>query len=372
MKKRVILALAAAVTLSGAIVYKDIVLADNMAEQDRKVADAKAREAKAMGELTELEQKQASLRDKLEDLQKAIETTKVEKKRLEIEGKKKGDLILKRQKSIAKQARSSQRDQVPGIVGDLRCLFKTGVEGLHNRRVVMESGEKKLRKQKADLEEFRRLQEECQELINTQISRERELNESEQEMCLLQADANANVAQLNLLRISEEGKRDQLVEELKKAEEEAKTKHKQQEVQATRQRENSEQIRSVQLSGSRGTQSETTVEGRSTSSRSTSISGNTYFPGQCTWYAKTCCPWIPNNLGNASEWAYNARVQGLSVSGAPGVGTVAVFRSGCHVAVVTGVNGSTVTISEGNYDYSGGIHHGRQVHASECQYISPR
>ncbi|MDR3156479.1 MAG: CHAP domain-containing protein [Lactobacillales bacterium] len=374
MKKKVVLALAGAIVLSGAIVYEDIVFADDLAEQDRKVADAQAKEAEAASKLAELKQEQASLREKIENLRKDIETTKIEEKRLESEGRKKGDLILKRQKSIAKQARSSQRDQAPGIVGDLKCLFTAGVEGLHNRRVVMESGKKKLGKQKADLEVFRKLQDECQKHINTQISREKELNESEQEMRLLQVDADANVARLNLFRIFEEGKRDHLVGELRKAEEAAKAEREQQKVQATRQRENSEQVRSVQLSESGDTQ-QSGVTGEGRNARTTpwpmSTSGNTYVPGQCTWYAKACCPWIPNNLGNASEWAYNARVQGLSVSGTPSVGTVAVFRSGCHVAVVTGVNGSTVTINEGNYDYSGGIHYGRQIHASECQYIYP-
>lgn len=377
MKKRVVLVLAGAIVLNGAIVCEDVVFAEGLSERDRKVADAQAKEAEAAGKLTKLKQEQVSLRGKLEDLRKEIETTKTEEKRLESEGKKKGDRILKRQKSIAKQARSFQKERTPGLIEYVRCFCENRFEGLRNRRIFMESSERMLEEQKADLEVFRKLQKACQEKINAQILRERELKESEQEMQLLQRDADAEVARLNLLRISEEEKRDQLVEELRRAEEVAKIAHEQKEAQATRQRENSEQVRNIQISGSvNAQQSRDTGEGRSASSaatpRSMSTSGNTYFPGQCTWYAKACCPWLPNNLGNASEWVYNACVQGFPVSGTPSVGAVAVFRSGCHVAVVAGVSGSTVTINEGNYDYRGGIHCGRQINSSECQYIYPR
>lgn len=78
---------------------------------------------------------------------------------------------------------------------------------------------------------------------------------------------------------------------------------------------------------------------------------NTYSAGYCTWYAKNTLGWVPNGWGNANQWAYNARNQGYTVSSTPIIGAVAQSSGGSlgHVAVVTGISGDTVTISEMNY-----------------------
>lgn len=86
-------------------------------------------------------------------------------------------------------------------------------------------------------------------------------------------------------------------------------------------------------------------------SRATSTAGNTYGYGYCTWYVKNQAPWIPNGLGNANTWASRAPSYGLTVSSVPRVGAVAQSSGGNlgHVALVTGVSGNSVTISEMNY-----------------------
>lgn len=76
-------------------------------------------------------------------------------------------------------------------------------------------------------------------------------------------------------------------------------------------------------------------------------SGNTYTAGNCTWYAKSMRPDLPNNLGNANTWASRALAQGIPVGLVPRAG--AVGQLGMHVVYVTGVNpDGTFNLSEMN------------------------
>ncbi len=101
-------------------------------------------------------------------------------------------------------------------------------------------------------------------------------------------------------------------------------------------------------------------------------SGNMYALGNCTWYAKSRRPDIPNNLGNANTWYVNAASQGWSVGAKPKKGAVGVTTRGSlgHVVYVEGVSldSNSITISEMNYSglYSTRT---RQANASEFQYI---
>jgi len=84
-----------------------------------------------------------------------------------------------------------------------------------------------------------------------------------------------------------------------------------------------------------------------------------FLPKQCTSYAA----WYLNNVegktfvdtgnGNAKNWGELAKKQGFSVTGAPAVGSVAVWPtmgSYGHVAVVDSVNSDgTINVSEMNY-----------------------
>jgi len=101
-------------------------------------------------------------------------------------------------------------------------------------------------------------------------------------------------------------------------------------------------------------------------------SGNLYTPGNCTWYAKSMRPDLPNNLGNANTWYSRAAAQGWNVGLTPKKGAVATTTSGWagHVAYVIGVSldGQEVTIREMNYRglYSMNT---RTVHYTEFRYI---
>ncbi|HVX56281.1 MAG TPA: LysM peptidoglycan-binding domain-containing protein [Candidatus Saccharimonadales bacterium] len=76
---------------------------------------------------------------------------------------------------------------------------------------------------------------------------------------------------------------------------------------------------------------------------------NGYDFGYCTWYVATQIP-VPANWGNASTWAYYARLSGWNVSTTPTVGAIAQKGGGeGHVAIVTAVNpDGSVTVRDMN------------------------
>lgn len=90
--------------------------------------------------------------------------------------------------------------------------------------------------------------------------------------------------------------------------------------------------------------------------------GNRYAWGNCTWYAYERRQQLGSPVGsfwgNASTWAYNARLAGFSVDGNPSAGAVMANGGGYgHVAIVESVNpGVSITISEMNgYRFGGGF-----------------
>lgn len=90
--------------------------------------------------------------------------------------------------------------------------------------------------------------------------------------------------------------------------------------------------------------------------------GNKYAWGNCTWYAYERREQLGNPVGsfwgNASTWAYNARLAGYRVDYNPEPGAVMANGGGYgHVAVVESVNpGVSVHISEMNaYRWGGGF-----------------
>lgn len=100
--------------------------------------------------------------------------------------------------------------------------------------------------------------------------------------------------------------------------------------------------------------------------------GNSYAPGNCTWYVKSMRPDIGNFWGNANTWYQNAKAQGWNVGDLPKKGAIAATTKGWagHVAYVTGVSldRKWVTIREMNY---GGLYNmnTRTVYYTEFNYI---
>ena len=80
--------------------------------------------------------------------------------------------------------------------------------------------------------------------------------------------------------------------------------------------------------------------------------GNTYDYGYCTWYVKNKRgASLPNGLGNANRWYWNAQRTGLPVGTEPRVGAVGTTTAGSlgHVVYVESIDGGgKITISEMN------------------------
>lgn len=78
---------------------------------------------------------------------------------------------------------------------------------------------------------------------------------------------------------------------------------------------------------------------------------NLYAYGNCTAYVASKLP-VPDNWGDAYNWGVAAQTQGYTVSDVPVVGAIAWNTTDSylgHVALVVGVEGDQVTISEMNY-----------------------
>lgn len=110
---------------------------------------------------------------------------------------------------------------------------------------------------------------------------------------------------------------------------------------------------------------------KATAQVSYSSAGNTYAPGNCTWYVKNRRPDLPNSLGNANTWYSRAAALGMAVGSSPRAGAVGATTAGSlgHVVYVEAVNGDgSITISEMNFagEYS---QRTRTASASEFMYI---
>jgi len=100
---------------------------------------------------------------------------------------------------------------------------------------------------------------------------------------------------------------------------------------------------------------------------------NTYDYGYCTWYVKNRRgASIPNMLGNANMWYFNAQKMGLPVGTEPRPGAVGTTTRGSlgHVVYVESVDGGgKITISEMNAMAGWGKSNTRTANASEFVYI---
>jgi surface antigen len=107
--------------------------------------------------------------------------------------------------------------------------------------------------------------------------------------------------------------------------------------------------------------------------------------GQCTWWAINefhvftgRYPDLtrPGNTGDAKYWAGNAAYRGWTVTATPRVDSIVVFPAGVngagsygHVAWVTAVSGSTITITEMNYAAWNRVDTRTLVPAGSVRYI---
>ena len=121
---------------------------------------------------------------------------------------------------------------------------------------------------------------------------------------------------------------------------------------AKKEKENKQKL----AQASRNTVTRSESSGRATRSAQTvrtnpGSRANGYPYGWCTYYVATR-RYIPSSWGNARSWLSSAKQAGHSTGSEPVAGAVVVTsESGLgHVAYVESVNGSSITISEMNYE----------------------
>ena len=99
-----------------------------------------------------------------------------------------------------------------------------------------------------------------------------------------------------------------------------------------------------------------------------SSSGNTYYRGYCTWYAKEKRPDLPNMLGNGGQWTANAAARGYATGRTARAGAIAETPG--HVMYVEKVYGDgTMLISEMNGSAGFGNVGTRRVSTSGHSFI---
>jgi len=356
-------------------------------EQDRIINSLKQQEEEALRQVRESEEQIRLLREN----QKRIQSEKVEheeiSKKLSEKIARLCERIEKRRVAIASEGRSVQVKGQGGVLKFLRTLCDANsiselfakAEGVLR---MMDAQRDLWAAQKRDIKLVISEQEKNQDHINALAKNLAEMEAVENALASENERLQVRKLELNVQRTTEEGKRNELLAQKAAAEAAAREAQVRRE-EDRRQRENAqkemaERARPRQApqsfavetssSGGRSSSSSEVVASTPPLARRVSSSGSYYPTGQCTWYAKSRCPWVPSCLGNANSWSTGASVLGYAVDSSPVPGAVACFRVGCHVAVVEHVDKGRVYISEGNYS---GHYNERWISSSECTYIHP-
>lgn len=97
--------------------------------------------------------------------------------------------------------------------------------------------------------------------------------------------------------------------------------------------------------------------------------GNTYALGNCTWYAKSRRPDLPNSLGNANTWYSRAAAQGFKTGREARTNAVGVSFGGYYghvVYVEKWLGNGRIIISEMNVN---GLYSMQTREASESEFV---
>lgn len=399
MKKRILSAVLVSGVTLGTVATQ--VSADDFDSQisakDAVISNLTADQAAAQAQVSSIQTQVSSLEDQQAELEAENAKLEAESQKLNEEIQALSSKIVARNDSLKKQARSAQKSgTATSYINTL--LNSKSVSDAINRvvaiREVVSANEKMLAQQKADKASIEEKQAENQKAINTVAENSAILADNKAALTTKQAELQ--VAQLELasqLATAEE-ERANLVSQKAAAEEAARqaaaaeaAAKAQAEAEAKAQAESvavaqaavqaqetvttettTVQTPSVQAessaqantSSTQSTASSTTSSPTVTQSTTTaattvsySTSGNTYPVGQCTWGVKSLASWVGNNWGNANQWGASAVAAGHSTGSTPAVGAVIVwpYDGGGygHVAYVTSVSGSNITVMESNY-----------------------
>ena len=368
MKKRVVsIALLSTIVLSTAAT-PTVVFADDFDTQienkNNEIANIKSQEAAAQAQVDQVQGQIDSITSKIADLKAQNEKLEAANKVLQAEVMNLNERIIERNKTLDNQARNIQTNGTGTNLLDVVLNAESisdAIARVQAMTTLTSANKNLMNEQKKDLEA---LQEKVAENAKqTKIVWDNKAALEQQENDLKTQQAQLNAAQIGLAatRATTEEERDALLGQQKEAQEEAAAIAAQQEAEARAKAEAEAKARedlnnqvqedtSIPDTGSDNTVSTPQPSLPSPAPGGNGSSANNPYPaGQCTayvwqWFADQG-KIIPTFRGNAGDWIAYAN------SGAA-PGTIAVFTGGYygHVAVVISVNGSEMTIAEGNFN----------------------
>lgn len=386
MKKRILSAVLVSGVTLGTVASQ--VSADDydskISAKDALISNLTAEQAAAQSQVNSIQSKVSSLEAEQAELEAENVKLEAESKKLSEEIQSLSSKIVARNDSLKKQARSAQKSNTATSYINT-ILNSKSVSDAINRvvaiREVVSANEKMLAQQEADKVSIEEKQAENQEAINTVATNKAILEDNK--VALTTQQAQLQVAQLELAAqlSTAEDEKASLVSQKAAAEEAARQAAAAEEAArqavAAQAAAQAQSVAAAQAAATAPAQSVTTqateaapaaqvttpaVQATTTTTApattttttvSYSTSGNTYPVGQCTWGVKSMAAWVGNNWGNANQWGASATAAGHSTGSTPVVGSVIVwpYDGGGygHVAYVTSVSGSTITVMESNY-----------------------
>ena len=357
-------------------------------EQDKKVDQLTEKQKEASSQLDKVQKQVSDLETEQANLQSETEHLESVSKDLEKDITELSKNIVSRQESLENQARSAQTrgsalDYVNAVVNSKS--ISDAISKVASMNQIVEASTKMLAQQKSDKENILAKQEENNQAINKVIENKEKLEDDAQ--ALNSRKAELEVAKLNLEveKTEAEDKKAELLEQKAEAERQA-AKALEEEKAYLAQKESEKAV----VTNSANTSLEKEVSAVSSYSDTSSVEtpseesqakvvtsestytvtptttsrpryntdASSYPTGQCTWGAKTLCPWAGDYWGNGGQWAASARAAGFRTGSTPQVGAIASWDDGGygHVAVVTAVESATrIQVSEANYDGSGSL-----------------
>ena len=375
MKKKIL----ASLLLSTILVSQGAILStvkanstdDKIAAQDNKINELTAQQADAQKQVDAIQKQVSAIQTEQEKLQAENERLQAESKQLEGEITELSKNIVARNTSLENQARSAQTNGAATSYINTIINSKSITEAISRVAAMSEivsANNKMLAQQKEDKKAIAEKQVANNEAINTVIANQQTLADDAQVLTTKQAELK--VAELNLAaeKATAEGEKANLLEQKAAAEAEARAAA---EAETAYKAQQASQRQTVAASAN--TSFAAQVQATSTSSLSDeeessytpaptptvtrtrptySTNASSYPTGECTWGAKTLCPWAGDYWGNGGQWATSAAAAGFRTGSTPQVGAIACWNDGGygHVAVVTAVSSTTrIQVSESNY-----------------------
>ena len=356
-----------------------------IAEQDKKVEQLTEKQKEASSQLDTVQKQVTDLESEQANLQAETEHLESVSKDLEKDITELSKNIVSRQESLENQARSAQTrgsalDYINAVVNS--NSISDAISKVASMNQIVEASTKMLAQQKSDKESILAKQEENNQAINKVIENKGKLKDDAQALNSRKAELEVAKLNLEIEKTEVEDKKAELLEQKAEAERQAakaledekaylSQKQSEKEVVTSSANTSLEKEVSAVSSYSDTSFSETSSEESqaevvnseptylvtSTTSRPRyNTDASSYPTGQCTWGAKTLCPWAGDYWGNGGQWAASARAAGFRTGSTPQVGAIASWDDGGygHVAVVTAVESATrIQVSEANYDGSG-------------------